>query len=166
MARARIVAAGPGDARELTAIAHEAKRHWGYPGRWIVRWKGALTVTPGFILANPTFCAVLGGRIVGFCALKLGGATASVEHLWVRPGAMGRGIGRSLFRRCEAGARDAGAALLSIESDPHAEGFYNAMGAVTVGRRPAPMDGAERFLALLEKRLARRVKGSRPRSPT
>lgn len=150
----RIARSRPGDAAALTRMAHEAKRHWGYPETWIARWKDVLTLTPEYIRANPTYCAIEAGAIVGFCALRLRGAEALVDHLWVAPASMGRGVGRSLFRRCEETAMEAGASILKIESDPNAEGFYRAMGASTVGRNPAPMDGRERFLPLLEKSLA------------
>lgn len=149
----RIERSKPGDAQALTAVAFGAKRSWGYPESWIEAWRPVLTLTPEYIRANPTYCAVEAGGIVGFFALRLGGAEATLDHLWVAPAAEGRGVGRSLFRHCEETARQAGARLLRIESDPHAEGFYHAMGAVTVGRGPAAMDGGERFLPLLERRL-------------
>jgi len=149
----RIEASRPADAPALTRIAHEAKRHWGYPERWIRRWRAQLTVTAAYVRANPTYGAVEGREIVGFCALRLDGDRAHVDHLWVIPAAMGRGVGRRLFRRCEERAARAGASRLCIESDPNAEGFYLAMGAAAAGRKAAPMDGRRRYLPLLEKRL-------------
>ncbi|HXQ79823.1 MAG TPA: GNAT family N-acetyltransferase [Opitutaceae bacterium] len=150
----RIERSRPEDAPELTRIAFGAKRHWGYPESWIQRWRDVLTVTPEFVRENPTYCAIKGGKMIGFCALRLGGDEATVDHLWVLPAAAGEGVGASLYLRCEERAREAGASRLKVESDPHAEGFYQKMGAVAVGRRPAPMDCAERFLPLLEKTLA------------
>jgi GNAT superfamily N-acetyltransferase len=144
----------PEDAAALTRIALEAKRRWGYPEGWIERWAPVLTLTPDFIRSHPTYSAIVGDDIAGFCALRLCGAEACLEHLWVAPASAGKGIGRSLFLHCEEKAREAGSKLLRIESDPNAEGFYHAMGARTVGREPASMDGRERFLPLLEKRLA------------
>ena len=150
----RIARSRPGDTAALTAIAFAAKRHWGYPEDWIQRWTDILTLTPEYIRSNPTFSAIEGEEIVGFCALRLTGAEAAVDHLWVTPASMGKGIGSALFRHCEGEARKARAARLTVESDPHAEGFYQAMGFLTVGRRPASMDGSERFLPQLEKSTA------------
>jgi GNAT superfamily N-acetyltransferase len=157
----RIVRSRPGDAAALTRIALAAKRHWRYRETWIRRWNAVLTLSPAYIRRNPTYSAIDGDGIVGFCALRLRGAAAVVDHLWVAPGSMGRGIGRQLFRRCEREARKAGVALLRVESDPNAEGFYRAMGASVVGRSPAPVDGVERFLPLLEKWLTPGRPGSR-----
>jgi len=149
----RIVRSRSEDAAALTRIAFAAKRRWGYPESWVQRWKDVLTVTPEYVRENPTYCAIRGGEIVGFCALRLNGAEASVDHLWVLPAETGKGVGTALFRRCEGRARQAGASRLKVESDPNAEGFYLAMGAVPVGRQPASMDGAARYLPLLEKSL-------------
>ena len=149
----RIARAKPGDAAALTQIAFQAKRQWGYPEKWIRRWMDALTVTASYLRANPTFAARPGERIVGFASLKLGGKVAHLEHIWVVPASMGTGTATSLFRRCEREARRAGATVLKMECDPNAEGFFHAMGAVTVGRRAARMGREKRFLPLLEKRL-------------
>jgi GNAT superfamily N-acetyltransferase len=149
----RIARALPGDAATLTRIAYEAKRRWGYPEGWIERWADVLTLTADYIRSNPTYCAFVGEEIAGFGALRLNGAEAILDHVWVATAHAGQGIGRSLFRRCEVAAKEAGASVLTVESDPHAEGFYRAMGARTVGRQPAPMDGVERFLPLMKKEL-------------
>jgi GNAT superfamily N-acetyltransferase len=66
---------------------------------------------------------------------------------------MGKGAGRQLFEFAEALARAAGAGRIAVESDPHAEDFYVHMGAKRYGQVPAPIDGRERFLPLLEKAL-------------
>jgi GNAT superfamily N-acetyltransferase len=143
--------AEPGNAMELTAIAFAAKRHWGYPEAWIQRWRETLTITPDYIANNATFAATDGDAILGFSALRKEAAALWIDHLWVLPAAMGRGIGRRLYERCEQEARTAGMIALEIEADPNAEAFYARMGARTVERVPAPMDGVERFLPIMEK---------------
>lgn len=159
----KIVAVSRGsedDAGRLTEIAFAAKRHWGYPEDWIQRWRAALTITPDCLAANPTFVARCGGddgkgEIMGFGAVRFTpGGEAWIDHLWVYPSAMGFGIGRKLFEACETEARRVGASRLKIEADPHAEGFYRRMGASTLGREPAFMDGQERYLPLMEKALS------------
>ena len=141
------------NAEALTSIATAAKRHWGYPEGWICRWKDVLTVTADYIQFNPTFVALVDGKIVGFYALRFQAAEAQLDHLWVLPATMRRGIGRTLFEHAERTAREAGAVNLKVESDPHAEGFYRRMGAVVYGQQAAPTDGQARFLPLLQKGL-------------
>jgi GNAT superfamily N-acetyltransferase len=141
------------DADALTGIAFAAKRHWGYPESWVRQWQGVLTITPDYIVANPTFAAVHESEIVGFGALQMEAGAAVLDHLWVSPRFMGKGVGRALFQHAEEIARASGARRMRIVGDPHAEAFYARMGATLYGRQRASMDGQERFLPLLEKSL-------------
>jgi hypothetical protein len=81
----KIVKARPEDAAELSSIARLAKGHWGYPESWLDRWSDVLTLAPGYISANPAYCVVSDGQIVGFCALILRESEAQLDHLWVLP---------------------------------------------------------------------------------
>ena len=137
----------PSDAPALTRVAHAAKRHWKYPEDWIRLWRDALTVTPGFVARQPVWCAVRGEAVVGFYALAGAGATRELEHCWVLPAHIGRSVGARLFAHAVAALRADGARELRIASDPHAEGFYLAMGARRVGE--APSTPRERMLPLL-----------------
>ena len=139
----RIARSRPGDAAALTAIAFAAKRHWGYPEDWIQRWTDILTLTPEYIRSNPTFSAIEGEEIVGFCALRLTGAEAAVDHLWVTPASMGKGIGSALFRHCEGEARKAGAAHGRVGSP--CGGLLPSHGFPD-GRAPAGFHGRVRAL--------------------
>ena len=150
----KIVFARREDAAALTAIAFAAKRHWGYPDSWMQHWTTALTLSDDYVAAHPTFVAVIDGSPAGFCAVQFRADEAQLDHLWVLPAAMRRGIGSALFARAEQAARERGARRLTIVGDPHAEGFYLKMGARVYGRELAAIDGVERFLPLLEKPLA------------
>lgn len=148
-----IVGAKPEWAWCLTAVAHAAKAHWRYPVGWLVAWQEALTVSPEAIRAAPTFAGLWEGRIVGFYRLILDSDTAVLDHLWILPKFMRRGFGRELFHHAEDLARNAQAASIEIESDPHATAFYNACGAHVVDYRSGRIDGIERRLPLLRKTL-------------
>ena len=45
----RIRRATTDDAATLTAIAHAAKRHWGYPEQWIESWSDQLTLSAAYL---------------------------------------------------------------------------------------------------------------------
>jgi GNAT superfamily N-acetyltransferase len=120
----QIVRAKPEDADALTEIAYAAKRHWGYPERWIESWRDTLTLRPEFIAANVAYCAMEDDRAVGFYLLTNEHDGMHLDHLWIPPHAMGRGIGRALFEHAVEQARRLGHRLLKIEADPNAEGFY------------------------------------------
>ena len=55
----------------------------------------------------------------------------------VEPGVIGRGVGRRLFEHAVATARELGFKRFTIDSDPDAEPFYLAMGAVRIGTTPS-----------------------------
>jgi GNAT superfamily N-acetyltransferase len=145
--------ADSGQADLLTGIACAAKRYWGYPDAWIDRWRDALTITPAYIAANACFVARTEKDLIGFSAIRFAPDGPWIDHLWVLPAWIGRRVGRQLFAACEECARQRGATVVRIESDPHAEEFYRRMGARTVARLPAPMDGVDRHLPVMEKAL-------------
>lgn len=137
------------DALALTEIAHAAKRHWGYPERWIEIWKDALTITPDFISTHEVYLACVDGKIAGFSALVADEGRVWLEHLWVSPQHIGTGVGKALFLHAAGEAAAAGALALEIESDPNAEGFYKRMGSRRVGEVVSEMEGEKRVLPLL-----------------
>ena len=135
--------ADPSEAEQLTAIAHAAKRHWGYPESWIEEWQADLTITSEFIAANEVFVAIVNDEIAGCCALVVTDKLAEIEHMWIRPELMGGGVGRALFEYARDRAKELRLAVLELSADPNAEGFYERMGAMRVGDVAAAMTGAE-----------------------
>ncbi len=137
----RIRRAESGDADGLTTIAHEAKRHWGYSDELIALWRGELTFTPEYVARHAVYVAKASRRAVGVYALVRSGCECELEHLWVRPDFLGRGVGRALFNHAILTARRCGAASIKIVSDPNAESFYSRMGAYRIGGVPSRPEG-------------------------
>jgi len=133
-----------GESDELTRVAHEAKRHWGYRAEDLAAWQSDLTVLPAALRTLPTFVADIEGQIAGFYQLSATGAALELEHFWVRPAHMRRGVGRALLAHAAREASASGFSELQIDADPHAEPFYLACGAVRSGERPAPIAGEPR----------------------
>jgi GNAT superfamily N-acetyltransferase len=148
----RIRKAQSGDGRELTRVAHAAKRFWGYPEKWIRLWKRDLTVTSDFIRDQPVFCAVRGSTIVGFYGLSGDRSRRELEHFWVDPDAIGAGVGRLLFGHLLRHLRRVGVTKLTIASDPNAEGFYRKLGARRVGTTPSQPAGRRLPLLVVDLR--------------
>jgi GNAT superfamily N-acetyltransferase len=148
----QIVRAKPEDADALTEIAYAAKRHWGYPERWIEAWRDILTMHPEFIAANVAYCAMEDDNMVGFYVLTTESDGIHLDHLWINPAAMRRGTGRTLFEHAVDQVGKAGFDLIKIEADPNAEGFYERMGARRVGVSVCEVEGEKRELPLMEYR--------------
>lgn len=142
--------ATPEQAVRLTQIAHAAKSYWGYPARWIELWHNQLTITGDYVATHEVYAAVdEDGVVLGFHALGSVGGRFALEHLWVQPSSFGAGVGRQLFEHAMGRAQELGAHSVEIESDPHAEGFYQRMGAETIGEVTYEMEGQPRILPLL-----------------
>ena len=142
----RIRRALSSEAVALTQIAHDAKRHWGYPEHWIQYWEAELTISSDFINNNQVYVAEHDGDIVGFYALVLHGERAELEHMWVAPAHLGEGIGKELFVHAMQQAAGENVSAVEISSDPNAEGFYQRMGARRIGEVPADIDGQPRIV--------------------
>jgi GNAT superfamily N-acetyltransferase len=147
----RIVRARPEQAERLSQIAYAAKSYWGYPSQWIELWHNQLTITRQFILLNEVYAAVDDDEtVLGFYALAGMGERMVLEHLWVQPRSLHAGVGRKLFEHAVALAAQLGVRRIEIESDPNAEGFYQKMGAETVGEVTYELEGLPRSLPLMQ----------------
>jgi GNAT superfamily N-acetyltransferase len=145
----QILRARQSDAVRLSQIAHAAKSYWGYPARWIEQWHNQLTISPAYISSAEVWNAHCEDSILGFYSLTGSGETLRLDNLWVMPVSIGQGIGSRLFRHAMERAITLGATSVEIESDPNAEGFYQKMGALTVGEVGYEMEGSRRTLPLL-----------------
>jgi GNAT superfamily N-acetyltransferase len=141
--------ARPDEAARLTEIAHAAKRHWGYPEAWMAGWRDALTFTPERMAGWHVRVAESTGAVAGVYAVSVDGDAAELEHLWIDPPSMGRGLGRLLLEDAMRIAASHGARELRIDSDPYAEAFYLRMGAVRIGETAADVGGVRRALPRL-----------------
>jgi GNAT superfamily N-acetyltransferase len=145
----RIRQALPQEAATLTQIAHDAKRHWGYPEHWIQHWQADLTISPEFIGDNLVYIAERESEIIGFVALVVRKDKAELEHLWVAPPHIGTGVGKELFIYAMQGAAGENVREVEISSDPDAEGFYQRMGAQRIGEVTSEIEGQPRMLPRL-----------------
>jgi len=136
MVEPQIRAARHDETQLLSDLAFRSKAHWGYDDTFMAACREELTVTAGGIARCPTF--VYGnGTARGFYQLTFADKTADVALLFVDPPAIGRGVGRELWRHLVAQARHACAASITIEADPDPEGFHLRMGAIRVGTAPS-----------------------------
>lgn len=139
--------ARPGEADRLTEIALASKRYWDYPEAWIEAWRPGLTFTPAYI-AQHTVRVASGAdeRAVACTVLEGVSGEIQLEHVWVDPAWIGRGLGRRLFEDAVEVARGLGGTALLIDSDPNAASFYERMGAEYVQQIRADVCGERRDL--------------------
>jgi N-acetylglutamate synthase-like GNAT family acetyltransferase len=140
------------DADALSALALAAKAVWGYDAAFMAACRAELTISAAQIAARPTWLLERPGALVGFYQLRIEGEMAEVAQIFIAPGSLRGGLGRRLWAHLEAQARAAGCTRLEVDSDPHAEGFYRAMGMSRCGEAPSGSIPG-RMLPHLRKRL-------------
>lgn len=125
--------ARPADAAALSDLALRSKGHWGYDAAFLEACREELTIDPSRCDGVRVVAAWEGDSIVGFH--RVGGAApvGDLLDLFVEPSAIGHGIGGLLMGQALAVAAELGMTALTIDSDPFAEPFYLAAGAVRVG---------------------------------
>lgn len=129
--------ADPADCHALSDLALRSKAYWGYDSRFLEACRVELTVDPTDVERLQVAVAEEAGEIVGFYALGGGPPEAELCSFFVEPDRIGTGIGRTLWQHCLVTAAHVDVSRIRIESDPFAEGFYVAMGAVRTGEVPS-----------------------------
>ncbi len=138
--------ARPGEAASLSALALRSKAHWGYDEAFLDSIQGLLTLGEADLASDIVWVLEHDGEPVGFSRVTGAPPEGELADLWLDPSAIGTGLGRRLAGHALAKASDAGFQTLLIESDPNAEGFYEALGARRIGERRSP---SGRLLPLL-----------------
>jgi GNAT superfamily N-acetyltransferase len=121
----------------LSELALRSKAYWGYDTDFLEAVRAELTFHADDVRTRYLVVAELAGRVVGFASLDGEPPEGELGNLWVEPEAIGTGVGRRLWEHVVEQARTAGFQTLLIEADPHAEGFYLAMGAQRIGTAPS-----------------------------
>ncbi|MFE0581923.1 GNAT family N-acetyltransferase [Streptomyces sp. NPDC058874] len=136
---AEVRAARAAEAEALTALVMRSKARWGYDRGFLAACAPELRIRPDEVAARRIVVAEdPQGAVLGLASLEGAAPLARLGLLFVEPSAIGRGVGRLLYRDVLRRAVDLGVRRLVIDSDPHAAGFYRAMGAVAVAAGSAP----------------------------
>jgi N-acetylglutamate synthase-like GNAT family acetyltransferase len=130
-------AARPDEAGLLSELAVRAKAYWGYDAEFLRDCAVHLAVRPEDVEVHRVTVAEQDGLVVGFYALEGEPPTGVLHLMFVDPVHIRNGVGRRLWDHTVATARDAGLSEFTIDSDPFAEPFYLAMGAVRTGSAPS-----------------------------
>lgn len=146
----RLRAAREDEAELLSELALRSKGHWGYDAEFLAACREELRLRPGEVAARRTVvveefrqnadAAAESGdawRVLGLATLEGTAPDGELGMLFVEPAAIGRGVGRLLYRHVLAEAGRLGFSRMVIASDPHAEPFYLAMGAERTGTTPS-----------------------------
>lgn len=142
----------PEDSHALTRLSFAAKGYWNYPQEYLNIWKDELTISAEYTEKNIVYAAEACSVLAGFYSIihnkediVLGGSTISsgfwLDHLFILPRFIGKGLGTALIRHAKAVCGDIGCTRLNIFADPNSRGFYLKMGAVYIGEYPSSIPG-------------------------
>ena len=116
----------------LSDLAIESKSHWGYSPEQLDLWRPGLRVEKEYIRRNTVRTIWSDSQLVGFFAIKAGKEN-ELEHLWLLPRVIGKGVGTRAFEEIKKEGALLGMKSLFIVSDPNAEDFYLKQEAKRIG---------------------------------
>ncbi|MGH6932055.1 MAG: GNAT family N-acetyltransferase [Dongiaceae bacterium] len=145
--------ARPDESEVLTGISLRSKGLWGYDDAFMAAVREAMTIDAAIFESDDVFVIECDGNLAGFFSLTKERPIAYIDHFLVDRPVVRRGIGRAVWPDLESIARRLGIKSLRVNSDPHARGFYEAMGMRHVADVPSEVFGSSRLLPVLEKHL-------------
>ena len=131
----------PDEASDLNELTGRSVLSWGYDPEFLNWGSDAIRVTREFIASSPVYVLEEAGCIVGYYGLLGEPPEMTLDKLFVEPDHIGTGCGKRLWRHAVATARELGARVLTLASDPNAAPFYRAMGAEWMGEEPTSRPG-------------------------
>lgn len=127
--------ANPSEADELSELASRSKSYWPYGNDYLDLCRAATHVTDRDVKDWPFIVSIQDGKICGFAAVSLVQGVQMLDHMWIEPGYIGKGLGRLLFERAVEEAKKLSWTEFEIASDPYAEKFYLKLGAYRIGEK-------------------------------
>jgi N-acetylglutamate synthase-like GNAT family acetyltransferase len=82
----------------LTGLVRRSKTHWGYDRDFVDAVRDSLTFTAADFDAGPIWVLELDGEVSGVHHIIGSPPEGELSDLWLNPTAIGRGLGRALFR--------------------------------------------------------------------
>ncbi len=126
--------AGPEDIMFINKLMREGKAYWGYSEEGVERFMQSYAIPDGgYFDTNFGFVAEMDHDAVGFYLFT---SEAYLDYFLLSTRFIGRGYGRLLWEHCVQQAQQKGWEAFTFVSDPYARGFYERMGATTIGEMP------------------------------
>ncbi|PHO19494.1 hypothetical protein CPU12_00885 [Malaciobacter molluscorum LMG 25693] len=132
----------------LSDIAIESKGYWGYSREQLDIWRKDLRIEKEYIENNLIKIVYQNSNPVGFFSIKSGTLKKELDHLWLLPEIIGKGVGNIVFDKIINECKRLNISKFTIVSDPDAEGFYLHKGAKRIGE--VESISQKRMLPLLE----------------
>jgi GNAT superfamily N-acetyltransferase len=129
--------ARPDEAAFLTELCLRSKAVWGYDEKFIAACRPEVIMTPETVASSCVMVAEIDGAVVGMTQLTVRSSVVELDKLFIEPGSLRSGVGRTLLSWAKAEASRSGAVALMVDADPYAAAFYRRCGAIDVGLVPS-----------------------------
>lgn len=126
------------EASLLTSLTVRSKAYWGYSEDFMEACADELVVPMENLQSqNHSYIVVESNdELIGYYGLEPVSATKiELSALFIEPKFIGRGLGKAILTHAMKSAFELGGKELTFESDPNAEGFYLANGAIITGKK-------------------------------
>jgi putative acetyltransferase len=133
--------ARPEEAAAISALALRSKAYWGYSPAELRVFQGELTLAPEELGPRAAQVSEQEGLLRGFYTLLETPGGLELEHIFVDPEHLRRGLGSELLRHALRVATARGFAEVSVLSDPNAADFYRSHGARLEEEIPSSIPG-------------------------
>lgn len=134
----------------LNEISFKSKAYWGYPDEWMEKWKDDLTMSEEEFFHSNILVVEVENRIIGFSSIVENAENYELNHLWLLPEIIGKGVGKKLLNKTIEIFVKAEKPIILL-ADPNAEAFYSSQGFVTFDKLES--FPKERFLPLMRKHI-------------
>lgn len=132
----------------LSEIAKASKNFWNYPEEWMKFWEEDLMITEKYIKENEAYhFENEDKKVIGFYSFFKENENIKLEHLFILPEFIGKGIGKILMEDFFEKTRNFDFENIILEADPNAESFYKKFGFETIELKPTKIEG--RFLPIM-----------------
>jgi N-acetylglutamate synthase-like GNAT family acetyltransferase len=134
------------DLPTINSLIARSKKHWPYSAEYLEHAIPLLQIDSRYLADNLCWKLVDDHHgIVGFASV-VQTPTPVLDHLWIDPEMLCRGLGTLAFQHIRQTASDLHWSEITVLPDPPSEGFYNRLGFVDTGVRvPSRVSGGPVF---------------------
>ena len=117
----------------VSDLCFRSKAYWGYSEEFMEACREDLTISANDIETSLVYVIEEDSGIKGFMGLERSEDRILLGYFFIDPDAIGKGYGKALWEHMIQVVKSLNERAVLIHSDPYAEEFYLARGAVRIG---------------------------------
>ena len=123
----------------LNATMRLSKAHWAYDQAFMDAFMHKYSIDENYLDHHDVTLLCKEGDLIGYFSFTFHeDHTLELDHFFLHPSYIGKGLGKRLWKECCLVAIKLGATEFTLWSDPEAEPFYAKMGCEKIGVKQSP----------------------------